>query len=93
MTEEVKVSASRGIEMNNELRLAASNFRNAMTAVCVARNRLAEAVAAEADAPNAHERTREERDALLQLRSRLRGGELPDILAGTKLIPNLEGEK
>ena len=50
--------------MMNELRNAAVEFRTAMAAVGSARNRLAEAVAAEADAPNKHEWPREVRDAL-----------------------------
>ncbi len=79
--------------MMNELRIAAADFRAAMTAVGVARERLAEAVAAESDMPNGHERDRETRDALLQLRARLRGGELPEILAAAKMVPEIEGVK
>ncbi len=55
--------------VNNELRLAAASFHDAMKAVSAATDRLAAAVGAEADTPNPHERTREERNFLLQLRS------------------------
>jgi hypothetical protein len=79
--------------VSNELRNAAVEFRTAMAAVGSARNRLAEAVAAEADAPNKHEWPREVRDALGQLRNRLRGAELPEILAAAKLVSNIEGAK
>jgi hypothetical protein len=78
--------------VSNELRAAAAAFREVMASVSTARDRLAAAVAAEADMPNAHERTREERDALGQLRTRLRGGELSDIVAAAKLVSNIEGE-
>ena len=67
--------------MMNELRIAAADFRAAMTAVGVARERLAEAVAAEFDMPNGHERDRETRDALLQLRARLEGASFPKFSA------------
>jgi hypothetical protein len=76
--------------MTNDLRIAASNFRNAMRAVSAARDQLAQAVAAEDADPNAHERDRETRDALGQLRNRLRGGELPEILGATKMVPELD---
>jgi hypothetical protein len=78
--------------VSNTLRNAAIEFRTAMTAVGDARDRLANAVAAEAEAPDPQLRTRDERDALLQLRNRLRGGELPEILGATRLL-NLEGVK
>ena len=74
---------------SNELRLAAAGFRDAMKAVSSARDLLAVAVAvaAEADAPNAHERTLDERRQLFELRARLKSGELPQILAAAKLVP------
>jgi hypothetical protein len=78
--------------VSNELRAAAGAFREAMASVSAARDRLAEAVAAEADMPNAHARDRETRDALFQLKARLRGGELPEILGAAKMVSNIEGE-
>jgi hypothetical protein len=79
--------------VNNELRLAAASFHDAMKAVSAATDRLAAAVGAEADTPNPHERTREERNFLLQLRSRLREGGLPEILAAARMVPEIEGMK
>ena len=67
--------------MGNELRIAAAAFRVAMTAVGIARDRLAHAVAAETG------ETPDDVRQLFELRARLKGGELSLIFAATRLVP------
>ena len=76
---------------SNSLRAAAGAFREAMASVSAARDRLAEAVAAEADVASAHERPREARNALFALRAALKSGEFPQIFSAAKLVePDIE---